>query len=129
MTFDAFISKPTAQTSIQSAFVMELEKILEERDFKIRSVGTSDFPNEAPLLAVLKIMNECHGAVILGLKQIHINQGILKPNTRSERKVEDMDLPTPWNQIEAAIAFSLKIPTLIITEQGIEGGIFDIGSS
>ena len=38
-----------------------------------------------------------------------------------------MDLPTPWNQIEPAIAFSLKIPSLIIREQGIEGGIFDLG--
>lgn len=129
MTYNVFISKPTAQTISQSMFTSKLEKILEDRDIKIRSVGTSDFPNEAPLLAVLKIMDECHGALILGLKQIHINQGTLKPSTKFERKVENMDLPTPWNQIEGAISFCLKIPTLIIREQGIEGGIFDVGSS
>src|SRR5437867_13165257 len=103
MTYDAFLSKPTAQSSMQSKFTLELEKILETRDFRIRSVGTSDFPNESPLLAVLKIMKDCHGAVILGLKQIHVNKGVLKQGTKYERKIQDLDLPTPWNQIEAAI--------------------------
>lgn len=129
MTYDVFISKPTAQTNKQSNFTSQLQEILKSRDFKIRSVGSSDFPNEAPLLAILKIMGECSGALILGLKQIHINDGILKQGTTSERKIGNIDLPTPWNQIEAAIAFSLKIPTIIIREEGIEGGIFDIGST
>jgi hypothetical protein len=129
MVYDIFVSKPTAQSSRQSEFTLKLEKILETRDFKIRSVGTSDFPNEAPLLAVQKIMSCCQGAIILGLKQLHINKGILKPNTKSERKITDIDLPTPWNHIEAAMAFALKIPILIIREENIEGGIFDIGSS
>ena len=129
MSYDIFISKPTAQTSMQCKFTLELEEILKARDFKIRSVGTSDFPNEAPLLAVLKIMNGCRGALILGLKQIHITKGILKPDTKLEHKIVDVYLPTPWNQIEAAIAFALRIPTLIIREEGIEGGVFDIGSS
>ena len=65
----------------------------------------------------------------LTLKQIHVNKGVLKQGTKYERKIQDLDLPTPWNQIEAAIAFALEIPTIIIREEGIEGGIFDIGSS
>ena len=129
MMYDIFVSKPTTQSSKQSEFTTKIEEILETRDFKIRSLGTSDFSNEPPLLTVQKIMNDCEGAVILGLKQLHINKGILKQNTRSERKIIDIDLPTPWNHIEAGVAFALKIPLLIIKEEGIEGGIFDIGSS
>jgi hypothetical protein len=129
MLYDIFVSKPTTQTSRQSEFTSKLEEILEARDFNIRSLGTSDFSNVAPLLKIQKIMDDCEGALILGLKQLNINKGILKQNTKSERKIINNDLPTPWNHIEAGIAFALKIPLLIIKEEGIEGGIFDMGSS
>ena len=128
MVYDIFVSKPNDLSSKQSAFVLKLEKIFETRDFKIRSIGTSDFPNEAPLLAVKNIMDSCKGAIILGLKQTHIIKGISKPNTNSERKITDISLPTAWNHIEAGIAFASKIPIMIIRE-GIREGVFDIGSS
>ena len=37
-----------------------------------------------------------------------------------------MHLPTPWNQLEAGIAFALDLPLLIIHESSVaQEGIFD----
>jgi hypothetical protein len=49
----------------------------------------------------------------------------------SESKVdsEPVRLPSRWNQIEGGILFGLRLPLLIFREEGVEGGIFDMGSS
>ena len=36
---------------------------------------------------------------------------------------------TPWNQLETGILFGLGLPLFVLREDGIEGGIFDIGSA
>ena len=35
--------------------------------------------------------------------------------------------PTPWNQIEGALAYAYGSPVLVIAHPGIEGGVFDHG--
>jgi hypothetical protein len=37
--------------------------------------------------------------------------------------------PSPWNQLEAGILFSLGLPLLVFRESGIYGGVFDHGVS
>ena len=37
-------------------------------------------------------------------------------------------MPTPWNHLEAGILFNQKLPILIFKEDGINGGVFDIGT-
>jgi hypothetical protein len=74
------------------------------------------------------MMNECEGAVILGLKTIIAQQSIKKNETdKKYAERNDIFLPTPWNHLEAGIAFALDLPLLIIREEGVEGGIFDVG--
>lgn len=73
-------------------------------------------------------MNDCAGAIILGFKQIVVQKCMEKQGTdRQNNDRKDFFLPTPWNQIEAGIAFVLNLPLLIIHEKGVEGGIFDAG--
>jgi hypothetical protein len=35
--------------------------------------------------------------------------------------------PTPWNQLEAGILFSLGVPLLVFRDQHVSGGVFDKG--
>jgi hypothetical protein len=89
-------------------------------------VGVNQFGNEAPLMTVRRLMEACHGAVVLGLAQLLVTTGVSKPGTSSERRVRSVRLPTPWNQLEAGIAFALDLPLLIVHEAGVEAdGIFD----
>lgn len=63
------------------------------------------------------------------MEQLHVVEGRDKPGSAEEDTVEDLHLPTPWIQIEAGMAFMLELPMLIIKEEGVEGGVFDVGNS
>lgn len=92
--------------------------------FQPRTLGKTDYPIKAPLDGVINIMKECKGAVILGYPQISINSGSIKGNALETAII----LPTEWNHIEAGLAYSMKIPLLVIHHIGINRGIFDRGA-
>lgn len=126
---DVFVSSPSALADYQEQFREEIERILKERDLRPRTLGKTDYPNIAPIGAVAEVMNGCHGAVILGLKQMRVIEGLAKEGTEEEKQIENHFLPTPWNHIEAGMAFGLKLPVLIIRERGIQEGVFEPSNS
>ena len=93
-------------------------------------MGQSDYPTQLPLREVHTIARHCSGGVILGFKQLEALSGKIKEGTSQESNISDsVYFPTPWNNLEAGILFSLKLPLLIFREDGIMGGIFDNGVS
>jgi hypothetical protein len=123
-----FVSKPNALNTSQCTFYNGLEEVLKTRGLQISSLGSKQYSNKAPLLAVHELMNDCEGAVIIGFKQIEILQCIEKEGTDKENRTrKGFFLPTAWNHLESGIAFALDLPLLIIREKGVEGGIFDAG--
>lgn len=58
---------------------------------------------------------------------VPVMEGFEKPATEKQRKIENEFLPTPWNQIEASMAYMQDMPLMIIREQGVSGGVFDVG--
>lgn len=121
-----FLSRPTKVTDEQSKFCRGLETRLTAAGLQPQTVGLNQFGNEAPLMTVRRLMEVCHGAVVLGLAQLHVTTGVSKPGTPGERRVRSLRLATPWNQLEAGIAFALDLPLLIVHESGVEPqGIFD----
>jgi hypothetical protein len=121
-----FLSRPTTVTHEQSGFCSGLEDRLRDAGLEPQTVGVTLFGDEAPLLTVRRLMEVCHGAVVLGLAQLHVTTGVSKPGTPDEARVRSLRLPTPWNQLEAGIAFALDLPLLIVHETDVEpDGIFD----
>ncbi len=119
-----FISRPnTLLTKGQELFIDKLNSALKIRGLITRSLGSTDYSNKAPLLGVKQILKESEGVIILGLSQTYVNSCL----TPKKNKRENFYLPTPWNNLEGGMAFSLNLPLLIIKEEGIEGGIFDNG--
>jgi len=119
-----FISRPT---TIDKKFHKGLDNalnFLEQNDFKTRTLGSSDYPSESPLNEVLRIMKECKGIIVLGYPQIIIKSGYNK----SKKITDEVILATEWNHIEAALAYSLSLPMLVIHHIGISRGIFDRGT-
>ena len=80
-----------------------------------------NYPDIAPIPKVRKVIEKCHGVIIPGFKQIYISNGISKKRAARESKLKNYFLPTPWNDIEAGMAFMRDLPILIICEKGIEG--------
>lgn len=126
MPVDVFVSRPTSVTADQKAFLSVLAGRLLERGLNPRTVGVSDFGNESPLLTVRSLLKDCHGALILGLAQTVVADGVAKAGTPREVRLAGLILPTPWNQLEAGMAFALDLPILIVRERGVHSeGVFD----
>lgn len=125
---DIFVSRPSTRNSRQEQFLTRLDEIFDRRNLWPVSIGQTEYPNKAPIRAVRDRMERCDGAMIVGLEQLRVVEGIEKP-VAEDTMVEDRQLPTPWNQIEAGMAFMLDLPIMILKEEGVEGGVFDTGPS
>jgi hypothetical protein len=128
-SISVFVSRPTSVNPEQGSFCDALVGVLAEAGLEARTLGVTDYPGLAPLAEVLALMRQCSGALALGLRQLHVDSGEVKAGSPNAAQVSDLHLPTPWNQIEAGIAVALDRPLLVARERGVEGGVFDIGSS
>ena len=129
MQRNIFISKPNALNPNQIEFWECLKRMLGERNLRLRTLGETDYPNRAPTEAVRRVMSECQGCIILGFRPLHIFECVVKEGTEKEAKLSDFYLPTAWNHIEAGMAFMLDMPILIVHENGVSSGVFDLGST
>lgn len=125
-----FVSCPTALTPEQKMKRKIIDDLLNEIQFEPRALGIGDYPKDYPLKEVFVISKHCAGGIILGFEQLYVEKGIRKRNTDISSIIDKPAIyPTPWNQLEAGVLFGMKLPLLIFRESGIEGGIFDIGTT
>ena len=120
-----FLSRPTTiDAAFESAYVA-FDLFLTSQSIRPRRLGESDYSRQAPLKAVFQIIDECCGAIILGYPQFSMRHEV----RRSNKTQNDWGLvfPTPWNQIEGALAYRAETPVLVIAHHGVEGGVFDHG--
>ncbi len=130
MKIPVFVSSPTSLNKNQEKARQKVFNILEGFNFEPRALGQSDYPTQLPLREVYTIARHCSGGVILGFRQLEAMSGKIKEGTFQETIIgNSLYFPTPWNNLEAGILFSLKLPLLIFREAGISGGIFDNGVS
>jgi len=122
---DIFISRPSIiSTKYESSYV-SFEDFLKTKGIILRRLGSSDYSRKAPLVAVMEIIEDCKGAIILGYPQYEVHKKFKKVDNVQSKSC--LLIPTPWNQIEAVLAYKKKIPVLIVAQNGIDGGIFDYG--
>lgn len=123
------MSKPNALTPEQATFYEEFRLLVEERSLTPRTLGETDFPNNAPVHAVRELLLQCQGVIVLGFRQVFIEKGFGKFRTDKQTLMDGTYLPTAWNQIEAGMAFMCDVPMLIICEDSVSGGVFDVGNT
>jgi hypothetical protein len=122
-----FVSAPTLLSNEQKKSYSRLVQLLERENLERRALGRSDYPTEYPLKEVCMIARHCAGGVILGYSQSIADRLLIKPGTRKKSVARKVKFPTPWNQLEAGILFSLRLPLMVFREDGISGGVFDDG--
>ena len=128
MKIPVFVSAPTSLSPEQDESRRLILRELERNGLEPRALGRSDYPTELPLREVLTIARHCAGGVILGFRQNRADSGVTKVGTANESPlVAPSYYPTPWNHLEAGILFTLGLPLLVFKEQGITGGVFDVG--
>lgn len=132
MKIPVFVSSPTKLNDAQQRIRLLVFSALDEYGLEPRALGQSDYPTRLPLREVLTIAKHCAGGLILGFEQqfapyIEIRRGL--PHGANDGSANDVCYPTPWNNLEGGILYSLGLPLLVFRESGISGGIFDNGVS
>ncbi len=64
-------------------------------------------------------MNTCDGAVIIAFERTMIENGMDLRGSDNPLSLQNVRLTTPWNQIEAALAYAKRLPLLVICENGL----------
>jgi len=130
MRIPVFVSCPTSLNPDQEKSRKVILQEMDNLQLEPRALGRSDYPAEYPLREVYTIAKHCAGAVILGFSQFECQGGKWKAGTPAERSVNGRAVfPTPWNNLEAGILYTLKLPIIVFHEDGISGGIFDVGAT
>jgi hypothetical protein len=118
-----FVSRPTWVSPEFDAGLEVFLTSIKNMGLTPRTLGSTDYPSKAPLDEVIEIMDECKGAIILGYPQLFISEGKIKDYDIDSELI----LPTEWNHIEAALAYSKGIPLIMFHHQGVSRGVFDRG--
>lgn len=119
-----FLSRPTWIDPQYEQGLDTFISFLRMQGLTPRTLGTTDYPTDSPLDEVIALIKECDGAIILGYPQIIVKSGSIK----NEPIQVPISLGTEWNHIEAALAYSLHIPLLVIHDLIVSRGIFDRGT-
>jgi hypothetical protein len=128
MNTKVFLSVGRTFTPQQEFFVSALESFLTSQGLTPQTVGRTFFSSQQPLKAVLELMDECAGTIILAFERTQIIQAFEKRGSKDERQIADLKLPTVWNQIEATVAYSKGHPLLVIVENGLKAeGLLEQG--
>jgi len=128
MKIPVFLSCPTVLSSTQAAARKLIVEQLDQLGLEPRAIGRSDYPADFPLREVLILARHCSGGVVLGFEQFVATSGTWKEGTEQAESIQrPVAFSTPWNQIEAAILFSLQKPVLIFRDARVQGGVFDRG--
>jgi hypothetical protein len=129
MRVPIFVSAPSLLSHEQSRVCDGIDSVLEDLGLERRTLGKSDYPSELPLTEVMQLARRCSGGVILGFAHVIAKAGLSRAATGEQTHTTEVPFPTPWNNLEAGILFSLRLPLLVFKEKGITGGVFDHGVS
>ncbi|MDM0054440.1 hypothetical protein [Variovorax fucosicus] len=126
---NVFVSVGGTANDQQEAFVRAVEDRLRSEGLIPHTVGRNAFSADAPLKAVTELLDKCAGTVVIALERSYFATGLDKRGGPKQAELADIRLPTPWNQIEAAMAYSRGHPLLVVVEAGIRSeGLLERGN-
>jgi len=125
---DIFVSVGGTANEEQEAFVRAVEDRLRSEGLVPHTVGRNTFSSDAPLKTVTSLLDKCCGTVVIALERVYFPSGIEKRNGPKEAHLQETRLPTPWNQIEAALSYGRGLPLFVVVADGIKAeGLLEPG--
>jgi hypothetical protein len=126
---DIFVSVGTGLSPQQEQFVSAVEERLRAAGLTPRTIGRNTFSADAPLRAVTDLMDRCGGAVVIALERYFFPGGVERRGSAKETPLSAVGFPTVWNQIEAAMAYSRKLPLLVLVDEQLRcDGLLEKGN-
>ncbi|MGU0171658.1 hypothetical protein ACVXG8_09675 [Escherichia coli] len=100
---DVFISRPNWLPEHLRPALSKFDDMLPDLMMYGNTIGISQPCLQTPFEDIVELMTRCDCVIIFALPQIFIDTGSIKGNDAN-----GIILPTEWNQIETAIALTLK---------------------
>ncbi len=125
---NVFMSVGGTISDKQELFVRAVEDRLRSEGLVPHTVGRNAFSSDSPLKTVTNLMDKCMGCLVIALERSYFPSGMDKRGGPKESPLTNVKLPTPWNQIEAAMAYSRGLPLMVVVEDGLRGeGLLERG--
>jgi hypothetical protein len=121
-----FLSQPAVLTVEQQILVDRIAHLVEQGEVDVVRLRRQEYPASGSLGELRRLMSGCSGLVIVGVRQLTVADGTLRPGTPEEAQVRNVTLPTPWSQIEAGMAFALELPVLVVDDHLWNAGVFGV---
>jgi hypothetical protein len=113
MAIDVFISVGRTSTAEQVRFVGAIERMLVEHDLRPRR---AQFSSVQPLKKVQETLAASHGTVVIAFERLFADQALELRGSDESEIIDNLKVTTVWNHIEAALAYGLGHPLLIVCE-------------
>ncbi len=110
-----FLSVGSTDDPVQNEFISAVEEELRSNGLEPHTLGKTEWSSDSPLVAIYDRMKSSQGTVVLAMARIRIDEGV--DVSKPEHPLVGQVLPTPWNQIEAALAWTLGHPLLVLQER------------
>ncbi|HRF13926.1 MAG: hypothetical protein ABTS16_23270 [Candidatus Accumulibacter phosphatis] len=125
---NVFVSVGGTATEQQEAFVRAVEDRLRSEGLIPHTVGRNAFSADAPLKTVTELLDRCSGTIVIALERSYFASGTEKRGGPKEIALADVKLPTPWNQVEAAMTYARGLPLMVVVEAGLKSeGLLERG--
>lgn len=115
---NVFVSVRRTYTDSQEGFVRAFEKALTERGCTRLTVGRGNYGAQQPIERVRQHLVDADACVVIAFGRYELS-GVECPGSTVERPLSRIRLPTVWNQLEAAMAYGLRVPILVILEKAL----------
>src|SRR5687767_168018 len=126
---DIFVSVGTGLNGQQEAFVSAVEIRLRSLGLVPCTMGRNTFSTDAPLTAIVELMDRCAGAVVIAVERYFFENGHERRGSDRERRLDQASFPTSWNHIEAAMAFGRNLPLLVLVDETLHcDGLLEKGN-
>ena len=127
-----FLSYPKPCFGAQERFIQRVIRYLKARGFAPRTLGVTDYDMDAPLTAIRRLMLESNGLLTVAFRRTFVKTGTARLRTDvaglKETRIDGRWLTTPWAHIEAAMAYQVGLPILILREHDVlDDGILERG--
>ncbi len=124
-----FVSVGTGLNPSQEAFVSAVEDRLRAVGLVPCTIGRNTFSTDAPLRAVAGLMDDCAGVLVIALERYYFPTGVERRGTSKQKNLQLTSMPTPWNQIEAAMGYSRGLPLFVLTDERLRcDGLLEKGN-
>lgn len=124
-----FVSVGRTSTPQQEEFVSAIEAHMAEHGLMPQALGRNYWSSQQPLRAIDELMNQCSGVAVVGFERLSVVQAIDRRGSDVEKQLGDFALPTVWNQIEAAMAYSRGLPLLVLMQEEVRAeGLLELGN-